>query len=372
MKNISKFILLISVAIFAVVSFNYINKSGFFEKYPDAVYMDENSAAGRIAYSQLNNKEKSVYTALYNGIRLHKENVALPYEISGDEYDKLYCLIEKQESDLFYISSSYKSAVRIRNAQIIYNADKNDLKSLQGELEEKSDSILASLTSDMSDYEKLLYLHDYLVKNCVYKVDDEPFSGTAYGCIVQGSARCEGYAKALDYLLKKTGIACDVVIGTTYTGENHAWNQVRIDGQWYNCDVTWDDTDDQYNGRHSYMMCNDLRFDKSHIADKSYFTPMVCSSTDSYFTHQNLYISTLDDADTILINELSTLVVGDSFELMMADDNEYKQFKETYIDGERLFTILIENSRSGSEGEKISFNLMENEENNTMLIGLVE
>ena len=61
MKNISKFILLISVAIFAVVSFNYINKSGFFEKYPDAVYMDENSAAGRIAYSQLNNKEKAVY-----------------------------------------------------------------------------------------------------------------------------------------------------------------------------------------------------------------------------------------------------------------------------------------------------------------------
>ena len=65
-------------------------------------------------------------------------------------------------------------------------------------------------------------------------------------------------------------------------------------------------------------------------------------------------------------------MVGDSFELMMADDNVYKQFKETYIDGERLFTILIENSRSGSEGEKISFNLMENEENNTMPIGLVE
>lgn len=37
-------------------------------------------------------------------------------------------------------------------------------------------------------------------------------------------------------------IECVTVEGTAYNGtEDHAWNMVRLDGDWYCVDVTWDD-----------------------------------------------------------------------------------------------------------------------------------
>jgi len=60
---------------------------------------------------------------------------------------------------------------------------------------------------------------------------------------------CEGYAKILQQVLKSSGIDCKYIsgigrnrwdIGKTEEGEAHGWNQVKIDGQWYNCDLTWD------------------------------------------------------------------------------------------------------------------------------------
>lgn len=59
---------------------------------------------------------------------------------------------------------------------------------------------------------------------------------------------CEGYAKILQQVLKTTGIDCKYISGigrswidpTREEGEAHGWNQVKIDGQWYNCDLTWD------------------------------------------------------------------------------------------------------------------------------------
>ena len=40
------------------------------------------------------------------------------------------------------------------------------------------------------------------------------------------------------------GLESQLITGITDKGENHAWNQVKVDGDWYNSDVTWADTDD--------------------------------------------------------------------------------------------------------------------------------
>ena len=62
---------------------------------------------------------------------------------------------------------------------------------------------------------------------------------TAYGVICNKYGVCESYAEAFQTLCNAVGIECTGVIGTA--GGGHKWNAVKIDGNWYQCDPTFDD-----------------------------------------------------------------------------------------------------------------------------------
>ena len=66
----------------------------------------------------------------------------------------------------------------------------------------------------------------------------------SYGCLVENCAVCAGYAKAYKLIMNRLGIECGCVtgIGTSSMGSGpHEWNYIKIDGEYYYVDVTWDD-----------------------------------------------------------------------------------------------------------------------------------
>lgn len=149
---------------------------------------------------------------------------------------------------------------------------------------EKTDYIIKTLIKDyMSDYEKELAVHDYLVKNSSY--DRRLFSGnmpqesyTDYGILVKGVGVCEGYAKAMYRILNSIGIETLFVtgqgIGHDGSVEPHAWNIVKIDGEYYQVDVTWDNPLTS-SGRkeilHDYFNITDAKMRKDHRWDASLY-----------------------------------------------------------------------------------------------------
>lgn len=63
------------------------------------------------------------------------------------------------------------------------------------------------------------------------------------GAIIERRAVCEGYAETLSQLLNLLNIKNKCVTGKNKfekTTRRHVWNQVMIDGKWYNCDITND------------------------------------------------------------------------------------------------------------------------------------
>ena len=55
---------------------------------------------------------------------------------------------------------------------------------------------------------------------------------------------CAGYAKAYQLILNRMGIECGYITGNAVNdmvSGPHAWNYVRLDGNYYQVDVTWDD-----------------------------------------------------------------------------------------------------------------------------------
>lgn len=88
-----------------------------------------------------------------------------------------------------------------------------------------------------TDYELALYAHEWLIRHADYDYDLPTHFG-ADGALLGGKAVCSGYSKAFDLMMTIAGIPCDIISSTSMS---HAWNAVKLGGNWYMVDTTWDD-----------------------------------------------------------------------------------------------------------------------------------
>ena len=99
------------------------------------------------------------------------------------------------------------------------------------------DIINELITDDMSNDDKLLKIHDYIINNTRYDVNKEnDASYTALGPLFNGTAVCSGYADLMAIFLTKLNIKNYKVASDT-----HVWNAVYINNEWLHLDLTWDD-----------------------------------------------------------------------------------------------------------------------------------
>ena len=121
---------------------------------------------------------------------------------------------------------------------------KEEIDQAIAQIEQVKNQIVQNRTGNT--YEDIKMVHDYLVDNISY---DSSLSKqniyNIYGALVNRECVCEGYARAFKYLLDELDIPCVMVIGTATNShgetENHAWNYVQLNGNWYAVDSTWDD-----------------------------------------------------------------------------------------------------------------------------------
>jgi len=332
---------------------------GFLKKPPKPQYLTESEAAVRPAYRQLSEREQAIYEALMRGISEKSENVQFPYEISGDEYTKVYCLFEKQEGEAFYLGSSYFVSDKMRRAHIEYRDDTDTFAEKEAALSNVEKEVIGGLPKSEDDYDKVLYIHDYIVKNCEYVTGEEAsYNSTAYGCLVDHKANCEGYSKAFGLLAADAGLESVLVLGRTDKDENHAWNQVKVNGEWYNIDVTWDDTDDDGMDRKLNFLCDDDMFGKNHYPRDNNFEIYECKAlAANYYVRNGRWAETEEEAEEILRNALRD--GGTGVELVFSNQKAYRKFKEFFIENEYIFRAYIE--ERNSEAAKISAAYTENE-----------
>lgn len=164
-----------------------------------------------------------------------------------------------------------------------YFADEFQNKQQVEEAEKRIQEIKQNLINKKSQnsFENIKMIHDYLVDTISY---DRTLSKeniyNIYGALVQKESVCEGYAKAFKYLLDEFEIPCVIVIGkgTDSEGrqENHAWNYVQIEDNWYAVDVTWDDPILEGGGilskksKYQYFLKGAESFQKDHVASGNF------------------------------------------------------------------------------------------------------
>jgi transglutaminase-like putative cysteine protease len=123
-------------------------------------------------------------------------------------------------------------------------------------------------------YENIKMVHDLLVNNVEYDTSiSQPNIYNIYGALINRKAVCEGYARAFKYLMDGLGIPSTIVIGTGTNSEgiteNHAWNYVQLDENWYAIDTTWDDPVSSSDwakekSKYKYFLKGENEFNKDH------------------------------------------------------------------------------------------------------------
>lgn len=204
----------------------------------------------------------------------------------------------------FYVSNQYNiSESHILNVTKIEikleytDSKKNIAKKIQM-LEEKINSVLLeAIDTSMTDFEKEVALHDYLVQYVNYfdyeSMDEIPKEKhTAYGALVGKSAVCDGISKAYSLLLNACDVPCTVVTGKV--DSKHAWNKVLIGNSWYNVDVTSDAFGDYDILTHVYFNLTDEEITSSHSFDTIFDTPECNNSEYNYYEYNSFMLTRQD------------------------------------------------------------------------------
>ncbi len=183
-------------------------------------------------------------------------------------------------------------------------------------MRENIDGIFESMPGNLSLYDRELYLHDEFLKRCEYADIDDAATDrfrvyTSLGGLVDFSAVCEGYSRAMQILLSACGIETYYASGIG-NKTLHMWNTVNLEGEWYFLDATWNDND---TGEIAYDYFNlttqQLLFD--HTVSPLYWElseEEVCGGDTKIAANFNIFVPECDNANGTFYSQNALTVTG--------------------------------------------------------------
>lgn len=271
----------------------------------------DNEDVSKFYYSQLDVYGKLIYDKLYENkdkLRtgtyiadfgtafdelLHEENGS---ETLNNSFQLSINALTFDNPELFYIdvtkiyllteittrafSKTYKVSIGGNNGEsyLSDNFSSSDIAKYSIGITEQYKNSIIEECKNLSVVEKIRYVNNYLIDNTDYDISSGSNVYNIYGTLVEKKAVCEGYARACKYILDELDIPCIIACGIAKNSQNvtesHAWNYVKVDGNWYALDVTWNDpiinngtgkiTDEI---RYGYFLKGSNKFFEDHFED---------------------------------------------------------------------------------------------------------
>lgn len=214
-------------------------------------------------YAMLEADMQKLYNQIYANAMEQALKFAPVVPVKVNQLKTVFEAVYNDHPELFWLETGY-SCKYLRNGSCVeitlkYNAAADALDEAKQEFESRAGQVLQAVSALGSDLEKEQSAHDSLMGMVEY-VLNAPMNQSAYSALVQGRSVCAGYARAFQYLCQQMGIPCYYCTG--FAGEDHAWNIVKLGDDYYNVDVTWDDTDSP---TYDYFNKTDQEFGKTHV-----------------------------------------------------------------------------------------------------------
>lgn len=248
-------------------------------------------------FKQLNEEEQRVYRELLKGIRAREKDFYLTLS-QDDSIDRCYHAVLKDHPEIFWVHNHekiYKTTYSDSDYCTFtpgYIYTESEISEIQNAMEAGFQEVSSLIPADASDYEKVRIVYTYVIDNTQYQASDDDQS--IAGVFWKKEAVCAGYAGAVQYLLERIGVPCIYVDGSTQgSTEGHAWNIVKLDGEYYYVDATNGDQPDFLNGNaaqleehktiiYDYLCPFPEEYEKKYIRSEELTVP-DCTAKDMNF-----------------------------------------------------------------------------------------
>lgn len=218
-------------------------------------------------YRRMDRAGQSAYHAMKAGFTALSPSFSVP-RLEDSALNDIFFQLRLDCPELFYITGfSYRY---YQNASTIalspaYLFDKGKIREHQKALSARV-SKLSRYAQGLDDWGKERYIHDFICQNVRYDKLKKPYSHEIIGPLGQGVGVCEGIAKSVKILCDALGVWCIIAVseaapelGIKY---RHAWNILRLGGQYYHLDATFDN---------SLGLDGVIRYDYFNLDDKQLF-----------------------------------------------------------------------------------------------------
>ncbi len=205
------------------------------------------------------------------GIFEHRADIDLTsYGFKQEVGQEIVNVLMIKYPEIFFLDRQVPAYLKLQSGNLVgiapsYRYSKEETDGKLSEFYRAADRYLSLVSSSMTDLEKALVLHDAIVDDVTYILDEE--NSSDYELIINGRGICEDYSRVYAYLLGQLGIRTEIVDSDEML---HEWMKVNIGGVYYHVDITWDDPQPDRAGRvsHKFFLLSDER-----ISDKGYYEP---------------------------------------------------------------------------------------------------
>lgn len=188
--------------------------------------------------------QQKVYGQIYESANALKAEVTLCTPLSASGIQNVMTTVFNDHPELFWLDTSYAYGYTAKGTVVSvtlkFNETAENLQTSRKRFLDTASTIINGAAVLESTLEKEKYVYKALQNGCVYD-ENAALNQSAYSALVLGSSVCAGYSRAFQYIMLQLDIPCYFCSGYA-NGGYHAWNMIQIDGQYYNVDLSWDDS----------------------------------------------------------------------------------------------------------------------------------
>lgn len=229
-------------------------------------------------YSKLNEKDQETYRRIYYTFVNFSKSIPLE-ENDSDKVSDIFQNVIDDHPEIFYINPEFQYTDTHKFIFIPkFNFSKEQVENTNRAIQQKTNEIIQKANQQKDDIQKAKILYDYIIKSVEYKEQTDVDQRIPSALLDQKSV-CAGYARAYQYLLHQINIPCAYITGDSKVEteskpgyDGHAWNMVKINGDYYYCDTTWGDTvdDDMEHACYAYFLMDSDDMLKCYQPDGAY------------------------------------------------------------------------------------------------------
>ncbi len=332
-------------------------------KVPGFLY----EGASCYAYQCLSEAEALWYCDIADCLGFMREEIRLDKQgieqgLDETDIDRIFQCVLMDHPELFYVEGyTYRKYSKEDTTVAIqfsgtYSLDAEQALSRNAEIEAQVQTLLADAAGLEGDYEKVKYVYETLIYHTEYDLSASD-NQNIYSVFVNHKSVCQGYAKAVQYLLERMGVECALVFGTVENGEGHAWNLVNVNGSYYYVDATWGDasyqsvnenTTDEYLPQisYDYLCITTEQLLRTHILEQYVPMPICVEEKDNYYVREGVLFTAYDKEQMQTVFSRFLEENRPDVTVKCADVEVFRQILQAMVEEQEIFDYLPSGSDS--------------------------